>query len=186
MSFKRKLFMARLRAFVEDTRGTVAIEAVLALPVLFWTFLASFVFFDAYRQNSINIKAAYMIGDVLSRETNSINDDYMDGMLSLFDYLTNANNPTKLRVTVVQWDEEDATYTRDWSKTRGEIQPLASTDLSNLAGKLPIMSDNERVILVETWSRYTPPFSVGLAQREMHNFVTTSPRFAPLLPWSNT
>jgi Flp pilus assembly protein TadG len=185
MNLGQKLLLARLRAFAQDTRGTVAIEAVLALPVLFWTFLASFVYFDAYRQTSINVKAAYMVGDVLSRETNAIDNDYMDGMMSLFDYLTNANNPTKLRVTVIEWDQEDQKYYRDWSKTRGEIAPLASADLSNITNKLPIMSDNERVILVETWSSYTPPFQVGLASREMYNFVTTSPRFAPLLAWSN-
>jgi Flp pilus assembly protein TadG len=181
----RKLLMARLRAFAQDTRGTVAVEAVIALPILFWTFLASFVYFDAYRQTSINIKAAYMVSDVLSRETNAIDNDYMDGMMSLFDYLTNANDPTKLRVTVVQWDEEDQRFLRDWSQTRGSVSALRSSDLTGIADKLPVMSDNERVILVETWSSYTPPFSVGLASREMYNFVTTSPRFAPLLAWES-
>jgi Flp pilus assembly protein TadG len=185
MRIGRKLFWARLRSFAQDTRGTVAVEAVVALPILFWTFLATFVYFDAYRQSSINVKAAYMIGDVLSRETNAIDDDYMNGMMSLFDFLTNANNPTKLRVTVVQWDEEDQRYLRDWSKTRGLVSSLSTSDLVNLENKLPIMSDNERIILVETWSQYTPPFSVGLASKEMYNFVTTSPRFAPLLAWES-
>ncbi|MGH1355591.1 MAG: TadE/TadG family type IV pilus assembly protein [Thalassovita sp.] len=185
MSLGRKILLARLRAFAEDTRGTVAIEAVLALPVLFWTFLASFVYFDAYRQTSINLKAAYMVGDVLSRETNAVDNDYMDGMMSLFDFLANANNPTKLRVTVVRWDTDDDAYERDWSQTRGAVSALTNSDLVGLESSLPIMSDGERVIIVETWSRYTPPFSVGLESREMYNFVTTSPRFAPLLAWES-
>lgn len=185
MNIGQKILIARFRAFLEDTRGTVAIEAVLALPVLFWTFLASFVYFDAYRQTSINIKAAYMVGDVLSRETNSITNDYLDGMHSLFDFLTNANTNTKMRITVVQYDAEEDLYTRDWSKTRGTVSPLRDGDLAQLESKLPVMSDNERVILVETWSSYIPPFKVGLAQREMYNFVFTSPRFAPLLPWQD-
>lgn len=176
----------QFRRFAKDTRGTVAIEAVIALPILFWAFLASFVYFDAYRQNSINIKAAYMVGDMLSRETNAINSDYLDGMKGLFDYLTNAATDTKIRVTVLQWDDEDEAYLRDWSKTRGDIPPLTNGDLASMGSKLPVMSDNERLILVETWAHYTPPFTVGLAERDMYNFVFTSPRFAPLLPWSSS
>ena len=45
------------------------------------------------------------------------------------------------------------------------------------------MPDNERVILVETWSTYSPLFEVGLDQSDIYNFIFTSPRFAPLLPW---
>lgn len=185
MSFGRRLFWARLRAFAEDTRGTVAIEAVLALPVLFWTFLASFVYFDAYRQTSINVKAAYMVGDVLSRETNAVDDDYLDGMKSLFDFLTNANTNTKLRVTVVRWDDDQEAYRRDWSQTRGSVAALTNNDLAQMEDRMPTLADNERVILVETWSSYTPPFKVGLASRESYNFVFTSPRFAPLLAWES-
>lgn len=181
----RKLFWARLKAFANDTRGTVAVEAVLALPLLFWTFLASFVYFDAYRQTSINVKAAYMVGDVLSRETNAIDNDYLNGMKSLFDFLTNNNTNTRMRVTVVRYDADTDEYTRDWSKTRGTVSPLQEGELSQMREKLPVMADTERVILVETWSKYTPPFSVGLASRDMYNFVFTSPRFAPLLPWTD-
>ncbi len=175
----------RLRQFRDDTKGTVAIEAVIALPVLFWAFMATFVFFDAYRQNSINIKAAYMVGDMLSRETSAIDDDYMDGMMSLFEYLAGTERQTKLRVTVLQWDEEDDKYYRDWSESRGGVTLLTNNDLENLRDSLPILSDNERAILVETWSGYEPPFSVGLGDQDMYNFVVTSPRFAPLLAWDN-
>ena len=184
--FGQSFFVRRLRNFRDDNRGTVAIEAVIALPILFWAFLSSFVFFDAYRQSSINLKAAYMVGDMLSRETNAIDPDYLDGMKSLFDYLTKASTESRLRVTVVQWDEEDQTYSRDWSKAKGAgISELSNADLRSMHTQLPVMSDNERLILVETWAHYTPPFKIGLAERDMYNFVFTSPRFAPLLRWTN-
>ncbi|MEZ5674638.1 hypothetical protein SAMN06265173_10388 [Thalassovita litoralis] len=182
----KSILSRQLRRFRDDTRGTVAIEAVIALPVLFWVFLASFVFFDAYRQHSINVKAAYMVGDMLSRETNAVDTEYLDGMKSLFDYLTKASTQSRIRVTVLQWDEEDEAYTRDWSEVRGGgIAELTNADLQSLSSKLPVMSDNERLILVETWAHYTPPFKVGLAERDMYNFVFTSPRFAPLLRWQS-
>ena len=176
---------ARLRAFLSETRGTVAIEAVIALPVLFWMFMASFVYFDAYRQSSINIKAAYMVGDMLSRETNAIDDDYLDGMKSLFDYLAGTEASSRMRVSVLNWDEEDNEYLLDWSEVRGSVQALTDQDMDAIKSDLPVLSDNERLILVETWSYYTPPFDVGLAKQDMENFVFTSPRFAPLLAWAD-
>ena len=184
--FVHSFLIRRLRKFRNDDRGTVAIEAVIALPILFWAFLTSFVFFDAYRQSSINLKAAYMVGDMLSRETNAVDNDYLDGMKSLFDYLTKASTESRLRITVLQWDAEDQEYTRDWSKTKGAgISELSNADLQSMHTKLPVMSDNERLILVETWAQYTPPFKIGLAERDMYNFVFTSPRFAPLLRWQS-
>ena len=50
---------SRARSFWADTSGTVTLEFVLAMPILFWTFMASYVFFDGYRQSAVNLKAAY-------------------------------------------------------------------------------------------------------------------------------
>ncbi len=39
----------RLRQFWKDDSAAVAFETVIITPVLAWTFIASFVFFDAFR-----------------------------------------------------------------------------------------------------------------------------------------
>lgn len=89
--------------------------------------------FDGYRQSAQNLKAAYAISDILSRETQTINDSYM----------------------------------------------------GDLAERLPVMPDGERVILVETSNEWVPAFNVGFETTLLDNFNFTSPRFAPQLCWES-
>ncbi len=174
-----------LRGFRDDQRGVVAVESIIVLPLLFWSLMAMYAFFDAYRQASLNVKAAYTIGDLLSRETNYITPEYLDTTHQLFDLMTRSQSASKLRVTVVKWNEKDQKYQRDWSKTKGGVPELTNTDVKNMATKLPKMPDGERVIVVETWARYFPPFEIGIDEQDLYNFVFTRPRFAPQLVWKD-
>lgn len=183
MTFSR-LFLARLKVFRDDTSGNVTLEFILAMPMLFWAFMASYVYFDGYRQSSVNLKAAYTIGDLISRETDSINDDYLDSMYALHRLLTRAESATTLRVTVVHWDEDDNRFYRDWSKTRGSIDPLNSSQVLALTTKLPRMPNAERVIVVETTNTFVPLFQIGMDTLSLDNFVFTRPRFSPLVGWT--
>jgi hypothetical protein len=172
-----------MRRFISDGSGSVAVEAVLVLPFLFWAFLATFVYFDAFRQSAVNQKAAYTIGDMLSRETAAVNDTYVNSLQSLFEFLTKRNSEPSLRVSVAMWDEEDNRYRLDWSEGRGNRGALTEDEVNAMRDRLPNLPDNERIILVETWSTYKPAFNVGLKQDELYNLVFTSPRFAPQLVW---
>lgn len=174
-----------LRRFARDESAVVAVEAIIMLPMMFWGYVAMFTFFDAYRQTSINVKAAYTVSDMISRETLAINPAYMTEAHALLDLLTRSSGPPKLRVTVARWDDVNKLYKRDWSKTSGGTVELTDIQVGALASKLPVMVHNERVIIVETWSTYAPPFKVGLAQQDLYNFVFTRPRFAPQLVWSD-
>lgn len=174
-----------LRQFRDDTRGTIAVESIIMLPVLFWSVMAMYAFSDAYRQASLNVKASYTIGDLLSRETNYITEGYLSTTHDLFDLMTNSRSASKLRVTVVKWNESKKIYQRDWSKTKGGVPELSNNDVKNLASKLPQMPNNERVIVVETWARYYPPFEIGVDEQDLYNFVFTRPRFAPQLVWKD-
>jgi len=173
------------RQFAKDGSGSVAVEAVLILPFLLWAFLASFVYYDAFRQSSINLKAAYTIGDMLSRETAAVNDAYINSLQSLFIFLSKQESDPAVRVSVAMWDEEDDAYTLDWSEGRGNRPPLTEATVNAMRDRLPNLPDNERVILVETWSTYKPAFNVGLSEDVLYNLVFTSPRFAPQLVWEN-
>ncbi len=179
-------FARHLRRFVQDESAVVAVEAIVMLPMMFWGYVAMFTFFDAYRQTSINVKAAYTISDNISRETLAINPAYMSGSHALLELLTRSAGPAKLRVTVARYDDVEKKYKRDWSKAQGGATALTSAQVEALNTKLPVMVHNERVIIVETWSTYAPPFRVGLEQQDLYNFVFTRPRFAPQLVWSDT
>ena len=173
------------RQFAKDGSGSVAVEAVLILPFLLWAFLASFVYYDAFRQSSINLKAAYTIGDMLSRETAAVNDAYVNSLQSLFAFLAKDGSDPAVRVSVARWDEDDNRYELDWSEGRADRPPLSEENINAMRDRLPNLPDNERVILVETWSTYKPTFNVGLKEDLLYNLVFTSPRFAPQLVWEN-
>ena len=67
-------FKTKIRQFRRDEEGSVIAEAVIMLPTLFAAVLATFVFFDAYRNQAINLKANYTISDAFSRESDMINN----------------------------------------------------------------------------------------------------------------
>lgn len=175
----RKSLIRRLRAFAAETRGSVSVEFVLVMPFLFWAFMAVYVYFDGYRQSAVNLKAAYTISDLLSRETNAVNDDYIDAMHSLLKTLVRTRSEIKLRVSVIRYDEDDGRYYVDWSEARGYEDPRDNGNIGTIHHKLPNMPDNERVILVETRNHFVPLFNIGMGNKLLKNFVFTRPRFAP-------
>jgi hypothetical protein len=182
------ILRARLRAlaragFLRREDGAVAIEAMIILPMLFWTYLSIFSIFDAFQTYSINQKAAYTIGDAISRETVPLNNAYLSGVHDLFEYMSRSKDQSAMRVTSIYFDAANNRYRRVWSQTRGWVTPLTSGDVRNWHDRLPKMLDNEHVVLLETWSNYTPPFATGLEKREIRNFVFTRPRYATRVCW---
>ena len=173
-----------LRRFAEDCRGSVSVEFLLMVPLLFWTYMACYVYFDGFRQSDLNLKAAYAIADMISRETTAVNPDYIDSMEKVLRLMTRAETPLKLRVTVVRWDGTDNRYYVYWSENRGYDAPRTDADMAALASRLPVMPDGEYVILIETKASYEPPFDVGIKTTDLDNFVFTRPRFGPKVDWS--
>lgn len=182
----RKTLIRRAKRFSSETNGSVSVEFVLTAPILIWAFLACYVFFDGYRQSAVNLKAAYTISDLISRETGIINDDYIDSMHELLKVLTRSGSDSKLRVTIIRWDEDDDRYYVDWSEDRGFNMEVTDAHVVTIADKLPVMPDNERVILVETANTFSPAFKVGIDETELENFVFTRPRFAPQVVFRNS
>ena len=169
-----------LKTFRRDTDGSVSIETAFYLPALLLVFAAIYTYFDAFKQESANLKAAYTISDLISRETNAVNNDYIDSMHALTEVLIRAGTTISLRISVIRWDEADDRYYVDWSVNRG-TQFLSWTDatISDVETRLPTMPDQERVILVETQNAVDAAFKIGLPDMNIYNFVFTRPRFAP-------
>lgn len=171
--------------FRRDSRGAMSVEAVFVLPMLVFVYVAMFVFFDAYRTQNVALRAANTVGDLLSRETASVNPAYVEGMNGVFDYLVNSRFPTRLRVTSVGWDDNDQSYTVIWSHgTRGQ-QALTAADINATSDRMPMLAEGETLIVVETRVEYAPAFNVGIGPRTFLHFVPTRPRFAPQLVWAN-
>lgn len=169
-----------LRRFRDNERGSIALECVLVLPMLFWAYLSMYSFFHAYRTHSLNIKTAYAIGDAISRETTPLDSAYLNGVHQMAAYMswTQADN-FAIRITSVKYDADADEYLRDWSQKKGWMPPLDDAAVEDLRDHLPVMPDGERVVVVETFEKYDPPFNMGLSDHEIHNFVFTRPRYAP-------
>jgi hypothetical protein len=174
-----RAILCRIAHVLRREDGSQAVEFAISFPFLMWAFLSGFTYYEGYRQSSTNLKAAYTIGDMVSRETTAITDEYIDSLYAMQGLLTRASAQHALRITVVRWDEEDNRYHRDWSVGRGGFLPMTGAQLDALAVSLPVMPDDERVILVETRNTYAPAFNLGLDETVMENFVFTRPRFAP-------
>jgi Flp pilus assembly protein TadG len=176
----------RLKSFVADTRGSVSVEFILVMPFLFWAFMATYVYFDGFRQSALNLKATYTISDLISRETETINDEYIGSMHSLMELMTNSRSSTSLRITVIRWVEADSRYYVDWSANRGYNGDLNDANIGDIKDRLPVMPDNERVILVESINTFIPAFKIGMENKKLENFVFTRPRFAPQVLYADS
>ncbi|MEQ9695397.1 pilus assembly protein [Shimia sp. SDUM112013] len=175
----------RLRHFAEDTRGTVAVEAAIVLPLLLWSYMAMYIFFDAYQTRSSTEKAAFTISDILSRETNAIDTTYLANMRTLFDLMSESDSASGLRVSVIRWSVVSDDYELQWSHTQGAFASLDDEGLNAIENRLPNMADGETLILVETYSTYEPSLKVGMDDLTITTFIFTRPRFAPQLVWSS-
>lgn len=183
-----------MRRWRQDEDGSIAVETLMMVPLMVWAFLATIIYFDAYRTEAIAHKASLTIADMLSRETDYIDNDYMNGMRDLLKFLTLHDKTPQLRVTVVRFHDpnEDGVglYRRVWSKNRGAMGNLTYAQVTEMgaAGKFPIMSHGERLILVETITNYVNRYNVmfvnPLEDFDVDTYTFISPRFAPRLCWT--
>lgn len=183
-----KRLQSRLRRFRRDEEGSVLAEVVIMFPTLFAATIAIFVFFDAFRNQSINLKANYTIADSLSREDGYITNTYMINMWRLHRFLTNSRALTELRVSVIRYDADDDEHRVVWSRVRGgsgiyNNKPLSQIGLS--ASDIPEMPDADTLIVVQTSVDYEPNFSIGLGAFTFENTTFTRPRWAPNLCYSH-
>ena len=175
-----------LRRFRDTERGSVALECVLVIPMLTWAYLSMYSFFHAYRTHSLNIKTAYAIGDAVSRETAPLDAAYLNGIHQMAAYMSwTQTSDFALRITSVKYNATDDKYERDWSQVKGWVPSLDDAAVEALRTQLPTMPDGERVVVVETFEKYDPPFNMGLSDHEIHNFVFTRPRYAPRVLWDD-
>ena len=181
----------KIRVFAGDERGTATTEAIIVLPMLVWSMIAMSVYFDAFRTRGTNLKAAYTISDMISRENPFVGPNYIGGLNTVYDFLAASPNPTWIRVSLVQFDTEDplndndGKYILKWSHGTHSKPGLTDGTLSEVKNRIPIMGHGDSLILVETHMRYKPFAKIGFAPYDLDNFIATRPRFPPP-QWSNS
>jgi hypothetical protein len=151
-------------------------------PLLVWAFMAMYVFFEGLRESNINLKATYTVADLLSRETDLIDQDYLNGINGVYGWLSRSAQPVSMRVTVVRYDQSSDSHVMIWSRgVAGKpdlTQPLVD---QTVTPNVPIMADADTAIVVETWTTYVPIMDIGLTTTDIYNMVVTAPRFSEQL-----
>ncbi|KMW57997.1 ABC-type dipeptide transport system, periplasmic component [Candidatus Rhodobacter oscarellae] len=155
--------MNQILRFARDERASLTVEAILVLPLLLWGYFGMFVLFDGYRALSNNIRASYTISDLLSRELEPVNEDYINGLNDIQDVLTQSPHRTVLRVTVVAYEQSLGGHQLVWSNaTEGKEDITEATLQDKIVGFLPVMSNGETLIVVETWMAFVPFLDITL------------------------
>lgn len=182
------LFSKALRKFSKDETGVISLEGIIMIPFLVASILASVVFVDAFRMQSLNLRATYVISDAVSRLWDPVTDDYFDGLWNLHGLQVNFSHPTDLRMTVVQWSEDDDQYLMRWSASSDTavLPYLDQTDIDNRKAIIPELADGDTLVLVETAMDYTPPFMIGLPEMLFSNYIFVSPRFTPQIDYTDS
>ncbi|NCO21595.1 MAG: hypothetical protein GW905_06240 [Rhodobacterales bacterium] len=176
---------SRLARFRRDSEGSYSVETILLLPMLAWAILAMYSYFDGLRLANVNVKAAHTISDILSRETEPMNDNFIDGTERLLAFLVNRSYDKSLRVSVFRFDGDANAFDLVWSRARGTIDAYTDASAGAASDRLPITANGDSVIVVETWMNYRSAFVMGLSDTVLYNFLVTSPRFAPQLLWED-
>ncbi len=181
-----KRIIKAIKSFKRDTRGSYSVEAMLVLPALIWANVGTYTFFDAFNAVDTNLKAAYTMSDMISRQKETVTPAYINGMNSLFDYLNRTSGNTWIRVTVITYDTPSKSYKVTWSYATHNEPLQTDTTINKAASKLPTIVAGDSLIVVETHLYYTPPFDMGLAAQSMDQFVVTRPRLGPQVVYSSS
>ncbi len=172
--------------------ASLTVEAVLIFPLVLWAFVATITFVNVFQTRSLAQKGNYAVADLLSRETNAINQAYLNGIGEVYEYLTKSGTSAWIRVTPVRcrkFCNNMATrqLRRDWSRATDGTPRLTNAEVdTNYRDIIPKIPKGERVIMVETQMDYTPPFSSAftiISTRTLQDISMTRPRFAPQLCW---
>ena len=170
------------RRFVREEKGSLFVDAIIVMPMFVWAYAGLFVYWDAYRSVNTVQKASYTISDLISRTQTTVNDTYISGLRDTFNIMLNSGETGQIRVTSYTWSGVRERYEVIFSRSPNSAMTERTTaDLANLTAYLPIMSDGDSAILVETQLPYTPPITYGLDPTTLEQFIVTRPRFLPKL-----
>jgi len=190
----------KARRFREDERGAVlSLETVFMFPLLVFIMMAMFVYYRLFSQDALLAKASYVVSDIISREETPVNATYLDNMHKLLGLVSRTQTKgISMRVTSVKYNGSPPPvgkqeYEVIWSQVRNGTEvftPITQGGVGTISTKIPLMSKDDSVLVVETMMPYTPPLNnfvlqmkVGLGSFIFHNLLVVRPRFVNRVCW---
>lgn len=151
-----------IKRFSRDTNGAALVEFALCLPLLLVFLAAAVVLQDAIRMGYINEKASYTLGDMASREDESIDAGYFDGLASIQQFMISSRYPADLRMTVLECtancaNEETRVLEVCWSESSPNFGELTTDTLAGFSARAPLFASGDTLLMTEAYLDYTPP-----------------------------
>jgi Flp pilus assembly protein TadG len=174
----------RLRSFARDIRANIAIESLLFIPMMAWSFVAMSVIWEGYRAQNLAQRATFTLADIISRERVQIHGTQMPlNYLRVFAYaaeVTYAGNlstssvrsafPGALRITNIIFSAGTGgnaapTSSVLWSVSShaDRLPPMTNAGLGSVADKIPVLLGGDSLILVETELKWRPDYTAAMA-----------------------
>jgi hypothetical protein len=175
----------RFSSFLRNEDGLVLVEGLLMLPLMVWALVAMFIYWDVFRTINVTQKAAYGVADLLSRQKAPISPDFADGLQDVMNFLTPGGHPVKMRITSLEYDEDDDKYVLLFSfSPMNQVDPLEEATIQNWKGtKIPVLNDGDSVFVVETSVEFKAQLKtflaglmIGVEDATFGQFIVTRPR----------
>jgi len=174
-----KALSRQIKRFHDQEDGLVMTEFLIMIPLLIWTFLALFVYWDAFRTINQAQKATYSISDLVSRQSD-LNTTFINGTQTVAEYLMGGDSSVKIRITSVKFVALSNEMRVIFSRSPGNrMAQLTTADMNTPAmrARIPLMANQDSVVIVETEIGHKPAFAVGIPNHYFDNFVVTRPRY---------
>lgn len=162
------------------------LEIAIVLPVMVTVFGASFVFFDAARTSTLAMKATYTVSDILSRE-DEVDEQFLEGLTTMMAYLVPSRAQPKTRMSLITYNDDAPfanKYRVEWSypSEGSNLGKLTQAKLDADTDWIPIMGDDETIIVTESYILYTTILNIGWESPAVfENIMVTRPRFSSTL-----
>jgi len=159
---------------IKDRRGVAGLEFALLAPIMIVLLLGSITLGLLFRDSKAVERANSAVGDVISRQT-TVDTAYLQTCYQLFLNMS-ARNAAAVKFRVTSVKKTSSGLTIAWSYA---VSPEIALTAAELAKKtLPLVSDNDSLVLVETAVTASPVTAyLGGAFGNMSNTVTERPRF---------
>jgi Flp pilus assembly protein TadG len=162
--------------------GSVAVEFAILIPILLVLLTATVTLFLLFQASKISERATFTVGDIISRRT-TVDTAFLDSTYQLFLRMTE-RSAADVNFRVSSLKKQSGSFTVAWSYAVASQTALANVDIPT--SKLPLVTDGDSIILVETVVK--PPtlrsftnFSVA----DYANMESLRPRFTAAISKSN-
>lgn len=172
--------------FFRREDGVMAAEVILTFPIFAFCTIGLYTYWDAFRSVNTAQKAAYAISDMITREGRPVNEEYLDGLHDVMQYMVGPELPVEMRFSSIVYSGVRDRYEIVWSRSpHNEMPELNTATLQGLTDDIPTLADGDSIVLLETHVDFTPAFGetpaffMHVGDREFENFIVTRPRFVP-------